>query len=98
MERSLPKDKKRMEHATAAGTWLSTIPDRFSGTELTKDKWLDNADAPLTSLTNATAAVLASSWSTDSAARDVGSSTSAMVMCTTNGPTSAALLSPNRKL
>ncbi|KAL7474631.1 hypothetical protein ACHAW6_000596 [Cyclotella cf. meneghiniana] len=31
-----------MKQATAAGTWLSTIPDRFSGTELTKDEWLDN--------------------------------------------------------
>ena len=42
MERSPPKVKKRMERATATGAWLSTIPDRFSGTELTKDEWLDN--------------------------------------------------------
>jgi len=42
MERLPPKVKKRMERATAAGAWLSTIPDRFSGTELTKDEWLDN--------------------------------------------------------
>ena len=42
MERSPPKVKKRMERSTAAGAWLSTIPDRFSGTELTKDEWLDN--------------------------------------------------------
>jgi hypothetical protein len=41
MERSPPKVKKRMERATAAGVWLSTIPDRFSGTELTNDEWLD---------------------------------------------------------
>jgi hypothetical protein len=42
MEWSPPKVKKRMERANAAGAWLSTIPDRFSGTELTKDEWLDN--------------------------------------------------------
>ena len=42
MERSPPKVKKRMERATATGAWLSTIPDRFSGTKLTKDEWLDN--------------------------------------------------------
>ncbi|KAL7474427.1 hypothetical protein ACHAW6_000401 [Cyclotella cf. meneghiniana] len=41
MERSPPKVKIRMECATAAGAWLSTIPDRLSGTELTKDEWLD---------------------------------------------------------
>ncbi|KAL7474326.1 hypothetical protein ACHAW6_000301 [Cyclotella cf. meneghiniana] len=33
---------KRMEQATAAGAWLSTILDRFSGIELTKDEWFDN--------------------------------------------------------
>ncbi|KAL7474349.1 hypothetical protein ACHAW6_000325, partial [Cyclotella cf. meneghiniana] len=42
MEWLPPKVKKRMEQAAATGAWLSTIPDRFSGTELTKDKWLDN--------------------------------------------------------
>ncbi|KAL7474910.1 hypothetical protein ACHAW6_000853, partial [Cyclotella cf. meneghiniana] len=42
MERSPRKVKKRMEQATAAGAWLFTIPDRFSGTELTKDEWFDN--------------------------------------------------------
>ncbi|KAL7474844.1 hypothetical protein ACHAW6_000795 [Cyclotella cf. meneghiniana] len=42
MERLPPKVKKWMEHATAAGEWLSTIVDRFSCTELTKDEWLDN--------------------------------------------------------
>ncbi|KAL7477167.1 hypothetical protein ACHAW6_002998, partial [Cyclotella cf. meneghiniana] len=42
MERSPPKVKKWMERATAAGAWLLTIPDRFSGTKLTKDEWLDN--------------------------------------------------------
>ncbi|KAL7475857.1 hypothetical protein ACHAW6_001756 [Cyclotella cf. meneghiniana] len=31
-----------MEHAKAAGTWLSTKPDRFSGTKFNKDEWLDN--------------------------------------------------------
>ncbi|KAL7474197.1 hypothetical protein ACHAW6_000186 [Cyclotella cf. meneghiniana] len=31
-----------MEQATAAGAWLSTILDKFSGTELTKDEWFDN--------------------------------------------------------
>ncbi|KAL7474496.1 hypothetical protein ACHAW6_000469, partial [Cyclotella cf. meneghiniana] len=38
MERSPPK----MERAAVAGAWLSTIPDRFSGTELTKEEWFDN--------------------------------------------------------
>ncbi|KAL7478615.1 hypothetical protein ACHAW6_004436 [Cyclotella cf. meneghiniana] len=42
MERLPPKVKKQMEPATAAGAWLSTIPDRFSVTKLTKDEWLDN--------------------------------------------------------
>jgi hypothetical protein len=42
MERSPPKVKKRMERTTAAGAWLSTIPDRFSGTELTREEWMDN--------------------------------------------------------
>ncbi|KAL7474683.1 hypothetical protein ACHAW6_000653, partial [Cyclotella cf. meneghiniana] len=42
MERSPPKVKKRMERATATSAWLLTIPDRFSGTKLTKDKWLGN--------------------------------------------------------
>ncbi|KAL7474735.1 hypothetical protein ACHAW6_000694 [Cyclotella cf. meneghiniana] len=42
MERSPPKVKKWMERAANAGAWLSTIPDRFSGTELTKEEWFDN--------------------------------------------------------
>ncbi|KAL7474808.1 hypothetical protein ACHAW6_000764, partial [Cyclotella cf. meneghiniana] len=42
MEQLPPKVKKQIERATAADAWLSTIPDRFSGTELTKDEWLDN--------------------------------------------------------
>ena len=42
MDRSPPKVKKRMEQATAASAQLLTIPDRFSGTELTKDEWLEN--------------------------------------------------------
>ena len=42
MERSPPKVKKRMERAAVAGAWLSTIPNRFSGTELTRDEWFDN--------------------------------------------------------
>ncbi|KAL7475280.1 hypothetical protein ACHAW6_001201, partial [Cyclotella cf. meneghiniana] len=33
MERSPPKVKKRMERAAVTGAWLSTIPDRFSGTK-----------------------------------------------------------------
>ncbi|KAL7474821.1 hypothetical protein ACHAW6_000786 [Cyclotella cf. meneghiniana] len=36
------KVKKRIERATATGVWLSTIPDRFSDTKLTKVEWLDN--------------------------------------------------------
>ncbi|KAL7474571.1 hypothetical protein ACHAW6_000543 [Cyclotella cf. meneghiniana] len=54
----------------------------------------DTANALLTSLTNVMAAVPASRWSMDSAAREAGSSASATMTCTTNGPTSAALLSP----
>ena len=43
MQQSLLKVKKWMEHATAAcAAWLLTIPDRFSGFELTKNEWLDN--------------------------------------------------------
>ncbi|KAL7477083.1 hypothetical protein ACHAW6_002899 [Cyclotella cf. meneghiniana] len=42
MEKLPPKVQKWMEWATATGPWLSTIPDRFSGTELTKNEWLDN--------------------------------------------------------
>ena len=42
MEWSPPKVKNWMEQATATGAWLSTIPNRFSGTELTKDEWFDN--------------------------------------------------------
>ncbi|KAL7474784.1 hypothetical protein ACHAW6_000750 [Cyclotella cf. meneghiniana] len=42
MELLLPKVKKRMKCATAAGAWFLTIPDSFSGTDLTKDEWLDN--------------------------------------------------------
>ncbi|KAL7474659.1 hypothetical protein ACHAW6_000621 [Cyclotella cf. meneghiniana] len=41
MER-LPKVKKQMERAAVPGAWLSTIPDRFSRTELTKEVWFDN--------------------------------------------------------
>ncbi|KAL7475108.1 hypothetical protein ACHAW6_001040 [Cyclotella cf. meneghiniana] len=42
MERSPPKVKKPMERAAVAGAWLSTIPDRFFGTKLTKEEWFDN--------------------------------------------------------
>ncbi|KAL7474186.1 LOW QUALITY PROTEIN: hypothetical protein ACHAW6_000175 [Cyclotella cf. meneghiniana] len=42
MERLPPKVKKQMEQATAAGAWLLIILDRFSGTKLTKDEWLEN--------------------------------------------------------
>ncbi|KAL7478385.1 hypothetical protein ACHAW6_004169, partial [Cyclotella cf. meneghiniana] len=37
-----PKVKKRMERQAATGTWLTTIPDHFGGTELTKTEWHDN--------------------------------------------------------
>ncbi|KAL7474091.1 hypothetical protein ACHAW6_000085 [Cyclotella cf. meneghiniana] len=37
MELSPPKVKKRMERAAVAVEWLSTIPDRFSGTKLTNE-------------------------------------------------------------
>ncbi|KAL7474816.1 hypothetical protein ACHAW6_000780 [Cyclotella cf. meneghiniana] len=37
-----PKVKKCLECAGTTGTWLTTISDRFSGTELTKTKWFDN--------------------------------------------------------
>ncbi|KAL7478743.1 hypothetical protein ACHAW6_004509 [Cyclotella cf. meneghiniana] len=36
------KVKKCLECAGATGAWLTTIPDRFSDTMLTKTKWLDN--------------------------------------------------------
>ncbi|KAL7475474.1 hypothetical protein ACHAW6_001387, partial [Cyclotella cf. meneghiniana] len=39
---SLPKVKKRLKRAQATGAWLTMIPDRFAGTELTKHEWLDN--------------------------------------------------------
>ncbi|KAL7479439.1 hypothetical protein ACHAW6_005204 [Cyclotella cf. meneghiniana] len=39
---SLPKVKKCLEQAGATGAWLTTIPDCFSGTELTKTEWFDN--------------------------------------------------------
>ena len=42
MERSPPKVKKRMERAAVVGAWLSTILNRFSGTELTREEWFDN--------------------------------------------------------
>ncbi|KAL7477070.1 hypothetical protein ACHAW6_002890 [Cyclotella cf. meneghiniana] len=42
MERALPKVKKWMERTAVAGAWLSTIPGRFSGTQLTKEEWFDN--------------------------------------------------------
>ena len=35
LARSPPKVKKRLEHAGATGAWLTTIPDRFAGMELT---------------------------------------------------------------
>ncbi|KAL7475656.1 LOW QUALITY PROTEIN: hypothetical protein ACHAW6_003456, partial [Cyclotella cf. meneghiniana] len=41
-DRSPPKVKKRLERARATGAWLTTIPDRFAGTELTRHEWLDN--------------------------------------------------------
>ena len=34
--------KKCLEQAGATGAWLSTIPDHFTGTELTKTEWLNN--------------------------------------------------------
>ncbi len=42
LARSPPKVKKRLERVSATGAWLTTIPDRFAGTELTKHEWLDN--------------------------------------------------------
>ncbi|KAL7474429.1 hypothetical protein ACHAW6_000403, partial [Cyclotella cf. meneghiniana] len=42
LERSTPKVNKCLERACATGTWLTTIPDRFSGTELTKTELFDN--------------------------------------------------------
>ncbi|KAL7478637.1 hypothetical protein ACHAW6_004392 [Cyclotella cf. meneghiniana] len=42
MKRSPTTVKKWMERATTGGAGLSTILDRFSGTELTKDEWFDN--------------------------------------------------------
>ncbi|KAL7475011.1 hypothetical protein ACHAW6_000948, partial [Cyclotella cf. meneghiniana] len=42
LKRSPPKVKKRLERAGATCAWLSTIPDHFTGTELTKTEWLNN--------------------------------------------------------
>ncbi|KAL7474202.1 hypothetical protein ACHAW6_000193 [Cyclotella cf. meneghiniana] len=42
MEWSPPTVKKQMERGAVVGAWLSTIPDRLSGTELTKEEWFDN--------------------------------------------------------
>ncbi|KAL7474922.1 hypothetical protein ACHAW6_000866 [Cyclotella cf. meneghiniana] len=50
-----------------------------------------------TFLTNVTAAAQASCWSTDSAEREEGLLAFAMMMCTTNGPTYAALFSPTHE-
>ncbi|KAL7478680.1 hypothetical protein ACHAW6_004452 [Cyclotella cf. meneghiniana] len=102
MEPSPPKVKKRMEHATAADVWLSTIPDRFSGTKLTKDEWLDNVAIRYgrrpTNLPDQCDGCGASIMLEHRlAAREAGSSGSATMMCMMNGPTSAALLSPTRK-
>ena len=102
MERLPPKVKKRMERATAAGAWLSTIPHRFSGTELTKDEWFDNVAIrygrrPTNLPDQCDDAVQASHWSMDSAASEVGLLASATMMCMPNGPTYAALLSPTRE-
>jgi hypothetical protein len=42
LTRATPKVKKRMERQAATGAWLTTIPDRFGGTELPKTEWHDN--------------------------------------------------------
>ncbi|KAL7477822.1 hypothetical protein ACHAW6_003615 [Cyclotella cf. meneghiniana] len=42
MASAAPKVRKRMEHLGDTGTLLTTIPDRFSGTELSKTEWHDN--------------------------------------------------------
>jgi hypothetical protein len=36
------KVKKRLERMLWNGSWLSAIPDRMSGTVLTREEWLDN--------------------------------------------------------
>ncbi|KAL7474396.1 hypothetical protein ACHAW6_001466 [Cyclotella cf. meneghiniana] len=57
----------------------------------------DTDGAPPTFLTNVMAVVLASHWSMDSAAREEGLLAFATMMCATNRPTYAALLSPTRE-
>ncbi|KAL7475331.1 hypothetical protein ACHAW6_001261, partial [Cyclotella cf. meneghiniana] len=42
LARAIPKVKKQMERQAATGAWLTTIPDRFGGTELSKTEWHDN--------------------------------------------------------
>ncbi|KAL7475252.1 hypothetical protein ACHAW6_001170, partial [Cyclotella cf. meneghiniana] len=42
LARATPKVKKRREQQAATGAWLTTIPDRFGGTKLSKSKWHDN--------------------------------------------------------
>ncbi|KAL7474121.1 hypothetical protein ACHAW6_000115 [Cyclotella cf. meneghiniana] len=44
LARATPKVKKRMEGQAATGAWLTTIPDRFGDTELSKLQWHDNID------------------------------------------------------
>ncbi|KAL7475639.1 hypothetical protein ACHAW6_001560 [Cyclotella cf. meneghiniana] len=40
--KAIRKVKKQMEQQAATGAWLTTIPDRFGGTELSKTEWHDN--------------------------------------------------------
>ena len=42
LARATPKVRKRLERQAATGAWLTTIPDRFGGTELSKTEWHDN--------------------------------------------------------
>ncbi|KAL7474262.1 hypothetical protein ACHAW6_001506 [Cyclotella cf. meneghiniana] len=42
LARTTPKVRKRLERQAATGAWLTTIPDRFGGTELSKTEWHDN--------------------------------------------------------
>ncbi|KAL7474211.1 hypothetical protein ACHAW6_000199, partial [Cyclotella cf. meneghiniana] len=42
LARATPKVKKRMERLAATGAWLTTMPNRFGGSELSKLEWHDN--------------------------------------------------------
>ena len=95
LARSPPKVKKRLERAPATGAWLTTIPNRFAGTELTRTEWLNNIALRYGSRPPhlpSRCDGCGEGFTVEHAltARRAGSSASAMMMPAMNGPTSAA--------